>query len=75
MSSAIHVTSARQHADEPLFSIGHSGHRSDRRRSPDMAGEGKIGAEIEIPPPASPMKPAAFTLDDTPLLGHGKAFE
>jgi steroid delta-isomerase-like uncharacterized protein len=35
----------------------------------------QIGAEIEIPPPTSPMEAAAFTLDDRPLLGHGKPFE
>jgi steroid delta-isomerase-like uncharacterized protein len=35
----------------------------------------QIGAQIEIPPPTGAMKPAAFTLDDTALLGHAKAFE
>ena len=35
----------------------------------------QIGAQIEIPTPAGPMKPAAFSLDDSPLVGHGKAFE
>jgi steroid delta-isomerase-like uncharacterized protein len=35
----------------------------------------QIGAQIETPPPAGAMKPAAFTLDDAPLVGHGKAFE
>ena len=34
----------------------------------------QIGAKIEIPPPTA-MAPAAFTLDDAPLPGHGKAFE
>ena len=31
----------------------------------------QIDAQIEIPPPTGAMKPAAFTLDDTALLGHG----
>jgi steroid delta-isomerase-like uncharacterized protein len=35
----------------------------------------QIGARVEIPPATGAMKPAAFTLDDPPLLGHGKAFE
>jgi steroid delta-isomerase-like uncharacterized protein len=35
----------------------------------------QIGAEIEIPAPTGAMKPAEFTLDDAPLLGHGEAFE
>ena len=35
----------------------------------------QIDAQIEIPTPAGPMKPAAFSLDDSPLVGHGKAFE
>jgi len=35
----------------------------------------QIGAQIEIPPATGAMEPAAFTLVDPPLLGHGKAFE
>ncbi len=35
----------------------------------------QIGAQIETPPPAGAMKPAAFTLYDVPLVGHGEAFE
>jgi steroid delta-isomerase-like uncharacterized protein len=35
----------------------------------------QIGAEIEIPPPSGSMKPATFTLDNTPLIGHGTEFE
>ena len=35
----------------------------------------QIGAEIEILPPIGAMKPAAFSLDEAPLLGHGRAFE
>jgi hypothetical protein len=35
----------------------------------------QIGAQIEIPSPTGAMEPAAFTLDDAPLLGHGEAFE
>jgi hypothetical protein len=35
----------------------------------------QIGARIEIPPPTGPTKPAAFTLDDASLPGHGKPFE
>jgi steroid delta-isomerase-like uncharacterized protein len=35
----------------------------------------QIGAQTEIPPPTGAIKPAACTLDDAPLLGHGKAFE
>jgi hypothetical protein len=35
----------------------------------------QTGAEVEIPPPAGPMEPAAFTRDDAPLLGHDRAFE
>ena len=35
----------------------------------------QIGAQIEIPRLTGAMEPAAFTLDDAPLLGHGKAFE
>jgi len=34
----------------------------------------QIGTEVEIPPPAGPMEPAAFARDDAPLLGHGRAF-
>ena len=35
----------------------------------------QIGAQIEIPSATGAMEPAAFTLVDPPLLGHGKAFE
>jgi steroid delta-isomerase-like uncharacterized protein len=35
----------------------------------------QIGASIEIPPPSGTMKPATFTLDDKPLIGHGSKFE
>jgi len=35
----------------------------------------QIGASIDIPPPSGSMKPAAFKLDDAPLIGHGKKFE
>jgi hypothetical protein len=35
----------------------------------------QIGAWVEIPPPMGAMEPSAFTFDDAPLLGHGKAFE
>jgi len=35
----------------------------------------QIGAQIEIPLPTETGKPGAFTLDDPPFLGHGKAFE
>lgn len=35
----------------------------------------QIGAAIDIPPPAGAMKPASFTLEDTPLIGHGRKFE
>ena len=35
----------------------------------------QIGAEIDIPPPSGSMKPATFTLDNTPLIGHGTEFE
>jgi hypothetical protein len=35
----------------------------------------QIGAQIEIPPSADAGKHGAFTLEDPPLLGHGKAFE
>jgi hypothetical protein len=35
----------------------------------------QIGASIEIPPPSGAMKPATFTLDDPPLIGHGTKFE
>lgn len=35
----------------------------------------QIGASIEIPPPAGAMKPANFTLDDSPLVGHGEKFD
>jgi steroid delta-isomerase-like uncharacterized protein len=35
----------------------------------------QIGATIDIPPPSGVMKPAVFTLDDTPLIGHGTPFE
>ena len=35
----------------------------------------QIGARIDIPVQAGPMEPAAFTLDDPLLLGHGKPFE
>ena len=28
----------------------------------------QIGAEIDIPPPSGSMKPATFTLDNTPLI-------
>jgi hypothetical protein len=35
----------------------------------------QIGASINIPPPSGPMKPAAFKLDDAPLIGHGEKFE
>jgi hypothetical protein len=34
----------------------------------------QIGASIDIPPPTGPMKPAAFKLDDAPLIGHGEKF-
>jgi hypothetical protein len=35
----------------------------------------QIGAQIDIPLPTGAKRPAAFILDDTPLLGHGDAFE
>jgi steroid delta-isomerase-like uncharacterized protein len=35
----------------------------------------QIGAQVEIPLPTDTGKPGAFTFDDPPLLGHGKAFE
>src|SRR6516162_7592953 len=35
----------------------------------------QIGAQIEIPSPTGAKKPAALILDDSPLLGHGAAFE
>ena len=35
----------------------------------------QIGAKIDIPPPSGSMKPATFTLDNTPLIGHGTEFE
>jgi len=35
----------------------------------------QIGAQIEIPSPTGAKKPAALILDDSPLLGHGEAFE
>ena len=34
----------------------------------------QIGASIDIPAAASEMKPAAFKLDDPPLVGHGEKF-
>ena len=35
----------------------------------------QIGAQIEIPLPTGAKNPAAFILDNMPLLGHGEAFE
>ena len=35
----------------------------------------QIGAQIGIPPATGAMEPAAFTLVDPPLFGHGEAFE
>ena len=35
----------------------------------------QIGAKIDIPPPSGSMKLATFTLNNTPLIGHGTEFE
>ncbi len=35
----------------------------------------QIGAQIEVPSPTGANNPAAFTVDDTPFLGHSEAFE
>lgn len=34
----------------------------------------QIGAKIEVPAPSGSMQPATFTLDDSPLVGHGRPF-